>query len=116
MSEIEDPVKAALAAMENAMSVAAVAAQWHAKAEKHRVEEKEKNTAAENKISNVNNKNKEFPSSPSTDNIAKHEDENIERTRYDESNKIPLVLGADNNNSQVTSMPKKSPLGRHLAS
>ena len=46
MSEIDDPVKAALAAMENAMSVAAVAVQWHAKAEKHRVEEKEKNIAA----------------------------------------------------------------------
>ena len=41
MSEVDDPVKAALAAMENAMSVAAVAVKWHAKAEKHWLKERE---------------------------------------------------------------------------
>jgi hypothetical protein len=108
MSEIDDPVKAALAAMENAMSVAAVAVQWHAKAEKHRVDEKEKNIAAENKVTNVNNTRKKIPTSPSTDNIAKNNDENIERRGYEGNNKIPHVLGAAKNNIQITSMPKKS--------
>ena len=37
-----DPVKAALAAMENAMAVAAVAAKWHNKAAAHHAQNPEK--------------------------------------------------------------------------
>ena len=43
----EDPVKAALAAMENAMAVAAVAAKWHNKAAAHHVQNPENSKQSE---------------------------------------------------------------------
>ena len=71
MSEVDDPVKAALAAMENAMSVAAVAVKWHAKAEKHLVERtgdvKTKEVVKE--TTDLNKNIKELTSSPSTNDV-----------------------------------------------
>ena len=130
MSEVDDPVKAALAAMENAMSVAAVAVKWHAKAEKHLVERtgdvKTKEVVKE--TTDLNKNIKELTSSPSTNDVnqpkAGENSDNLPTTKMPVStdnnfntstlistknDNINNIIDNTNNNVDIVTIPKKSP-------
>ena len=130
MSEVDDPVKAALAAMENAMSVAAVAVKWHAKAEKHLVERtgdvKTKEVVKE--TTDLNKNIKELTSSPSTNDVnqpkAGENSDNLPTAKMPVStdnnfntstlistknDNINNIIDNTKNNVDIVKIPKKSP-------